>query len=234
VNAAPCHLYYDFAEHSEYCLSYGDTSATRKILIVPPLFDEMNRTRCMLVSVMRELAGRGVGSYLPDLPGCNESLADIANQTLGSWQSAVAAAARAFGATHIASIRGGALIDSGSALPHWRLVPAKGSSILKTMLRTRIAADKEAGRSSDMDILLAQAQSAPIELSGYSLSAAMLFSLEHGEIAAIQDVHEVTLGDGDGTIKGVPLWLRAEPQSDAAMSLAVAADLDRWSASCGG
>jgi hypothetical protein len=30
------------------------------------------------------------------------------------------------------------------------------------------------------------------------------------------------------------LWLRAEPGDDPAMSAAIAANLDRWSASCGG
>jgi hypothetical protein len=35
-------------------------------------------------------------------------------------------------------------------------------------------------------------------------------------------------------IMGSPLWLRAEPQDDPAMSAAIADDLDQWSASCGG
>ena len=45
---------------------------------------------------------------------------------------------------------------------------------------------------------------------------------------------EVTLGDGPGQLSGKPLWLRAEPQEDADMSVALAAEVDRWSASCGG
>jgi hypothetical protein len=35
-------------------------------------------------------------------------------------------------------------------------------------------------------------------------------------------------------VEGTPLWLRAEPQDDAAMSASIAADIDRWSPTCGG
>ena len=166
---------------------------------------------------------------LPDLPGCNESQADIAAQDIDGWRDAMNMAAQQFGATHIASIRGGALIDDGTALPHWRLAPAKGASLLKTMLRTRIAADKEGGRITSIESLLAEAQNRPLELAGYRLSAKMLFSLEHGDPAAHANEREVSLTD----ICGSALWLRAEPQDDAAMSAAIADDLDRWSASCG-
>ncbi len=234
MSASPAHLHYEFAGQREYCLGYGDAAAARTILFIPPLFDEMNRTRAMLVGAMRELAPRGVRSLLPDLPGCNESTASITTQTLESWRAAMAAAAEQLGATHIATLRGGALVVGDIALPEWRLVPAKGASLLKTMLRTRIAADKEAGKVSTADGLLAEANAHPVELAGYTLSAAMLFSLEHSDAATSARVREVTLGDGTDAVVGTPLWFRAEPQSDATMSVAIAADLDRWSASCGG
>ncbi len=235
MSLVPLHLHYEFDGRQEYCLSFGDTKATRNILIVPPLFDEMNRTRAMLVGTMRDLAARGVKSLLPDLPGCNESCADMSAQTVDSWRAAMAAAARTLGATHVASIRGGTLIDDAIALPHWRLVPGKGASLLKTMLRTRIASDKESDTTSTAESLLSAANHAPVQLSGYMMSAAMLFSLDNAAPASLSTLREVTLGDdSDDAITGTPLWLRAEPQSDAAMSVAIAADLDRWSTSCGG
>ena len=232
MNLAPRHLSYRFAGFDEACLSFGEAQADRVILIVPPLFDEMNRVRAVLVGAMRELAERGITILLPDLPGCNESLAPIAEQTIESWREALAAAAENFGATHIASIRGGALIVSGIALPQWRLAPVKGASLLKTMLRTRIASDKEAGHLTTVDRLMTDAQSGPIELSGYLLDADMLAGLDG---AVLGDVGvEVTLGDGPAQLRGKPLWLRSEPHEDADMSAALAAELDRWSASCGG
>lgn len=230
MKPAPAHLTYEFGGRHEYCLGIGDIGTPRRILIVPPLFDEMNRVRRMLVETMRALALRGVRTYLPDLPGCNESLADVSIQTLADWQQAIGAAAKQLDATHIASIRGGALIDHKPVLPHWRLAPVKGGSLLKTMLRTRISADKEAGFSTTIDALMTQAVSGPLALSGYHLGSAMLASLEGAEPVNVAGCHEAALADIDGSA----LWLRAEPQQDPAMSAALAAELERWSASCGG
>ncbi len=134
-----------------------------QILIVPPLFDEANRTRRMLVQTMRMLDKAGVGSLLIDLPGCNESRQGLQQQSLDIWRQAVGECAGQCAATHIASLRGGALVDDGAAdLPHWRLAPAKGASLLKTMIRTRIAGDKEAGKVTSEVELLEAVKSGPI------------------------------------------------------------------------
>ncbi len=213
-------------------MSFGVTDAARRIMIVPPLFDEMNRVRAMLVGAMRGLAGCGVMTLLPDLPGCNESIAAITEQSLASWQRAMSAAAHQLGATHVASIRGGALVVTDIALPQWRLAPVKGASLVKTMLRTRMASDKEAGLGSSIESLMTDANNGPLELSGYRLGADLLAELD---VAVPDDTaFEITLGDGPGQLCGKPLWLRAEPKEDAEMSTALAAELDRWSASCGG
>ena len=228
---APEYLTYRVAGHDEFCLSFGSDSA-RRILIIPPLFDEMNRMRRVLASAMRDLAGRGVDSVLIDLPGCNESLAPLADQSLNSWRDAVAACATQLSVTHIASIRGGSLIDSAKLdLPHWRLAPVKGASLLKTMIRTRIAGEKEAGNSISEAELMALAQNEAIELAGNALSPDMVAQLALAEPATLPLLTERKLGED---IAGSPLWLRAEPQDDAAFAANIAADLDRWSASCGG
>lgn len=226
----PLYRTYTYGGRQEFCLCVGEDVASRYVLIVPPLFDEMNRTRRMLVSMMRALAERDVRTLLPDLPGCNESLADISVQTLDGWRDALRAIASEMGVTHIISLRGGALIDDVAKVPVLRLAPVKGSSLLKTMLRTRLIADKEAGKSTTADDLLAQSKSQPLELSGYSLSAAMLESLERAAPADLPQVQEVSLAE----INGSPLWLRAEPQDDPAMSAAFAAKIAEWSAACAG
>lgn len=227
---SPSYLTYTYDRQHEFCLSFGDAAADRNILIIPPLFDEMNRARHMLVEAMRGLAKRNIRSLLVDIPGCNESHADITAQTIESWRDAMATAAQALGATHVASVRGGGLIDGAIDLPRWRLAPVKGSSLLKTMLRTRIAADKEGGRTTTADQLLAEARASPLELSGYLLGHAMLDSLDRAVPVPAPDLREVSLSEVDGS----PLWLRAEPSDDPAMSAAMAASLDRWSAACGG
>jgi hypothetical protein len=225
------YLRYTVAGRDEFCLRFGGNSA-RRILLIPPLFDEMNRMRRVLVSAMRDLDGRGVGSLLIDLPGCHESLAPLAKQSIDSWRDAVAACATQLSVTHIASIRGGVLIDNSHPdLPHWRLAPVKGASLLKTMIRTRIAGEKEAGNSISEAELMAQAKTAPLELAGNMLSPDMVAQLVVAEPVALSHLTERKLGED---IVGLPLWLRAEPQDDPLFSANIAADLDRWSAQCGG
>jgi len=231
VSPRPEYRTYHFAGHDEHVLCFG-AGSSRQILIIPPLFDEMNRCRRMLVQTMRGLAERGVGSLLLDLPGCNESPAELEGHSLGTWRDAVTAAATQLGATHIAALRGGALIDNGATdLPHWRLAPAKGSSLLKTIIRTRIAGDKEAGKATSEAGLMEAAKTAPIELAGNLLGPVMV-----AELASIEpaDPAILTVRSLGQDITGSTLWLRTEPQDNPAMSAAIAADLDQWSASCGG
>jgi hypothetical protein len=228
------HSGYVFAGAEEYCLIAGEANASRRILIVPPLFDEMNRMRRVLVSVMRQLADLGVCSILPDLPGCNESLANLVDQDLDKWRGAVAAAAQQLDATHIASIRGGALIDNLPAeLPHWRLCPVKGDSLLKTMLRTRIAGDKEMGIVSNMESLIEQGCREPIELAGNLLCPDMLSSMQYAQAEPLTQLTVAALGDGADDVSGSALWLRAEPQDDPSMAASITKQLYHWSASCG-
>lgn len=113
MSPRPEYRTYHFAGHDEHVLCFG-AGSSRQILIIPPLFDEMNRCRRMLVQAMRGLAERGLGSLLLDLPGCNESPAELEGQSLGTWRDAVTAAATQLGATHIAALRGGAHIDNGA------------------------------------------------------------------------------------------------------------------------
>lgn len=231
MSPRPEYRTYHFAGHDEHVLCFG-AGLSRQILIVPPLFDEMNRCRRMLVQAMRALAQQGVGSLLIDLPGCNESLAVLENQSLSTWREAVNAAATQLGATHIASLRGGALVDDGTPnLQHWRLAPAKGSSLLKTILRARIAGDKETGKATSEAGLMEAAKSAPIELAGNLLGPEMVGELAGAEPADVAQLTVRTLGQD---ITGSALWLRAEPQDDPAMSTAIATDLDQWSVTCGG
>jgi hypothetical protein len=228
------HIRYEFNGAYEFCLTAGDANAERRIIIAAPLFDEMNRMRRVLVSAMRLLAQRGIASCLPDLPGCNESAADLAVQDLQIWRGAFSAAAAQTGATHVACIRGGALISDGPTdLPHWRLAPVKGASLLKTMLRTRIASDKESGIINSMDGLLASGLEAPIELGGNRIGPAMLASLQDADAAVMAHLTIAALGEDDDDVTGSALWMRAEPQDDPAMAASIAHQLDRWSAACG-
>lgn len=203
------------------------------LLIVPPLFEEANRTRRTLVLAMRALAARGFAAVMPDLPGQNESLVALESVDLDMWQDALFDVAKTIdGPVLVASVRGGALIDHRvKAAAWWRLAPVGGASLLRTLLRARVSADREAGVTSSLESLSETAKSEPLLLAGNRLSPAMIAQLSSAEAQPVEPLRNVALG-ADG-ITGTPLWLRAEPGEDAAMAEAIAADIATWSASCG-
>ncbi len=229
------HITYSFDGKIEHVVGFGQADAVCRILIIPPLFDEMNRVRRVLLSSMRELHRRGTASFIADLPGTNESSAALADQTLTIWCEAAAAAASQLDITHIAAFRGGTLIDAAADhLPHWRLAQVKGASLLKTMVRTRIVGDKENGLSVTAEQIMQAAQKGPVELAGNILGSQMIAELGAAEPAVIKNIRTVNLGESVDSIAGSALWLRAEPQDDPAMALAIADDIHQWSAACGG
>lgn len=205
------------------------------ILFVPPLFDEANRTRRTLSLAMRSLAAQGFASVLPDLPGQNESLVPLEDVDLAGWRRALADVADAIdGPVIIASLRGGALIDHiAKADAWWRLAPVGGASLLRTLMRARVAADREAGITASLESLQDMAQTEPLALAGNRLSPAMVAQLGGAEVQPAAPLRTVALGHGDDAIAGTPLWLRAEPGEDRAMADAIAADIAAWSQSCG-
>lgn len=206
---------------SEELLVSFDKRRDRRILILPPLFDEANKLRRFIVQTMRALDSRGIDSFLPDLPGCNESLAPIANQSLTSWRGAVKAAVLAMGTTHILSIRGGALLAPAS-LPGWQYAPMTGAKLLRGMIRARIIASREAGRVETSDILLEEARQRGLRLSGWQMGAVLLRELEE----AVPVETELQTVISQKQIGTAGLWLRAEPGEDQTASEALAAIID--------
>lgn len=199
---------------SEYVLTF-DRNRARRLLVVPALFDEANKLRRFTVETMRMLDAQGIDTFLPDLPGSGESLAGLSAQTLSSWREAVADWAQVSRATHVLAIRGGAL-----ALPAridaLAYAPVSGASLLRGLLRARVIADREAGTASDRDGLVQAARGDGIELAGYRIGAAMFAELEAAEPPErVRAIAQVDIG-------GPGLWLRAEPDHDAAQASALA------------
>ena len=206
-------------EGTEYAVAF-DRGRERRVLVLPALFDEANKLRHFTVEVMRRLDEAGLDAFLPDLPGCNESLAPLEAQSLHAWRDAGEAAATHFGATHALTVRGGALCAPAS-LPAWRYAPATGASILRAMLRARVIASKEAGLEENRDTLLEQGRATGLELAGYRLGAAMIRELEAAEPPGGAALANIAQGD----LGGAGLWLRAEPDHDAAQAIALAANV---------
>jgi hypothetical protein len=200
---------------AEYALTF-DRSRTRRLLIVPALFDEANRMRRLTVEVMRRLDGAGIDTTLPDLPGTNESLQPLDTQEPQDWADAMTSAARLFRATHALGIRGGCLFTP-SDLPALHYAPAKASGILRQMLRARTLAAREAGREETRDGLMARALTDGIELTGHRLGAEFIRQFD-----PLVPPAGVTL-IAQEAIGGSGLWLRAEPSESEAQADALAA-----------
>ena len=232
MTAIPAFVSYEFADCKELCLSLAAQSG-RRVMLVPPLFDEMNRMRKMLVDVMRSLEAHEIASFLPNLPGTNESLRPLEQTMLSDWQKALEACAQQHQISHIASFRGGALaVAEMKTANHWIFSPVKGATILRTMMRTKVAADREAGLNIGLAELAARAKTGPLELAGNIIGSDLFTQLNAAEIPSMDNQRIVRLKSdnkpGDVQIPGTALWLRAEPDDDLDMSAAIAQDIAAW------
>lgn len=216
VESYPCPLP-GGAAASELAVVF-DQGRKHRILIAPALFDEANRLRRLTVETMRRLDGAGFDSFLPDLPGCNESERDLGTIEPEDWRMALDAAARHFGATHVFALRGGGLVIPDK-LPGWHFAPVRGASLIKTLLRARIIGSREAGREEDAAQLMEAGRENGIELAGYSLSAEMLRQLDQAVPSKRPGLTQID----QETIGGSALWLRAEPDEDPGQADALAA-----------
>jgi pimeloyl-ACP methyl ester carboxylesterase len=180
------------------------------LLFLPPLFEEMNRTRALLATVMRALAAQGFECWLPDLPGTGESERPLEQVSWQEWRDSADAAFEAAGAVASASLRGGALLDE-AAPARWRFAPATGASLARDLARAGLMT--EGG-------------------GGYAPSPALLDPLASAEPPAGGKVRTVRLAtdraEADLKLEGPPLWRRAEPQNSYELAEAMASDISQW------
>lgn len=211
-------------EAREAMLCFGPIDGP-KVLILPPLFEEANRTRFFLVEVMRGLASRGIGSVLPDLPGTNDSTVATVDARWADWQAAGAALPPPDATV---ALRGGALLDDAvSTERRWRLAPEAGSRLLRDMIRATAVTSKR--KAADIE---AVARAAPTALAGNDIHPDLFVALHTAVPARVGSVRTVRLeddaADADAHIAGTPLWRRAEPDHDTAMADAVVSDIAGW------
>lgn len=214
-----------------------------QLLIVPPLFEEMNRTRALLAAIGRRLTERGIGSWLPDLPGTGDSDLPLGAASWTNWRAALASMSGHITTTagnrpHLLSIRGGALLDdAASAASHYRVAPiAIGDRQLREMLRTRLAADQERGTPTTLAALEARLATETVELGGYPIVPALAADLRAAIAAPVAPLRTAAVGSGeaDRVIDGPPVWRQAEPAAAPALAAAIADDLADWIATCAG
>jgi len=105
-------------------------------------------------------------------------------------------------------------------VPGWDYAPQDGPKTLRSMIRARIIASREAGSEETRDAIEANGRAEGITLAGWHIGPALFAALEAAELATRED--GVTVIEHE-TIGGRPAWLRAEPDFDADQADALAA-----------
>jgi alpha-beta hydrolase superfamily lysophospholipase len=231
---------YAWAGGHEAMLRFGPASGP-VVIAALPLFEEANRTRAFVVTILRQLAQRGFAGALPDLPGTGESIVDTEQATLSHWIDAFKEAAAALRPTyetvHVVSFRGGALLDRDAiADTRWHLSPLPGATVTRDLGRVALAAAKEAGTPFDPATLTSPGSA--IEIAGNRLTRKLLADIERAEPVSAGPLRTVRLKTdpltADRHVEGAPLWRRSDPDNDAGLAALLSDDIAGWIASCGG
>lgn len=221
---APTVARYRVNGREEFLIRRGAGAAA--VLLIPPLFGEMNRCRRLLADVMAALADLGRSSAMPDLPGTGESQTALEAVVFEDWRIAVAEAGRLLASNSgtppvVASFRGGAVLDDATdAARRWRLAPVDGATVLRDLARAQrisTAVDRQ-----------------EVEFAGIPLRPSLIAGLAaapvsgHARIVRLEDDPK----PADGRLAGSPLWRRAEPGRDMALAQSIAEDIDRLAVPC--
>ncbi|MFN2258842.1 MAG: hypothetical protein ABR601_03270 [Parasphingopyxis sp.] len=219
---------YDCQGRAEFMISFRPEDAAARLLVVPPLFEELNRTRKLLSDLMRALADHGIASDLPDLPGTGESLTPLEETDWGGWRQAVVAAGAAADATHILAIRGGCLLDDAAGtLPHYRFAPVAGKNLLRDLVRARALGDKAFDKPAQQAVY-----DQTTLLGGYPVSAGMARALRDAEPSDVPSLRtarlESDLTEAEDRIPGAAPWRRAEPGAWPDATATIARNIIAW------
>ena len=218
------------------------------VIVAPPLFEEANRTRALIVAILRDLADRRIGGVLPDLPGQGDSVTRL--ETLSfldlrqGHDGVVDAVRRAGGIAYGVGIRSGALLDTSQLLRgRWYLAPQDGPDLLRELRRIKQATMP--GRlSEDWYVTTGLADDAaapPVEIAGNMMSTALVAGLGSTHFHTPQTASIVRVvrlvGDAaaaDRHLAGPALWRRSEPGVDLDLAAILADDIAHWIARCEG
>lgn len=203
-------------------------SVRGRLLIVPPLAEEMNKSRHVLSAMARAAGDAGYDVLLPDLYGTGDSGGDFGDATLELWRSDLDAAIERMPGTaplHIAALRAGALLAADALRRHpvqsLTLVQpqTEGRQVLTQLLRLRLASGLLGGEARETATQLRQRlqQQGTLEIAGYALSAALAAGLE------------------SLTLKQMPLervqrihWIELAPQADRPLMPVSQRITDEW------
>lgn len=221
--------HYDWPGGREAMLRFGPADGP-VVVAALPLFEEANRTRAFVVTILRELAARRIGGALPDLPGTGESLVPTDAATIMKMRDAYEAAThRLPGVAYGFGIRSGALLDSLALLNgRYYVTPQEGPDLLRELAKVRQEPSPD-GWWADEDVF---------EIAGNRIPSGLLAELtgvtpfDSGTIRTVR--LESDPKPADRKFPGAPLWRRSEPDNDPALAALLADDIAAWVRRCEG
>lgn len=193
----------------EWLVRIGDAAAPA-VLVLPPLFEEMNRTRAFLLALMRRLGQAGFSCVLPDLPGTGESPRRLEDCGWGDWQGAVDAVAGHCRPVSAIALRAGSLfsvaLDTATIC---RVAPVSGASILRDLERSNITGGGSGGYAPSPALVEALGAAEPVP-------AGRTLRLESDPAEAHRH------------LPGSPIWRRSEPETSSELAGLIALDFLEW------
>lgn len=206
-------------------------AARRRMLVVPPFAEEMNKSRHVLAAIVRAAADAGSEVLMPDLYGTGDSEGDFGDATIDIWRSdldAAVARMQSESPLDVVALRAGALLAADLAARHavrslTLLQPvSEGRQQLTQMLRLRLAAGLMGGGEKETAAQLRQrlADGEFLEVAGYRLSGELASGME--SLALLQMPA--------GAVEQVN-WIELAPQADRPLMPVSQRIVDQWRAS---
>jgi hypothetical protein len=241
--------HYDWPGGREAMLRFGPADGP-VVVVAMPLFEEANRTRAFVVTILRALAERGIASALPDLPGTGESLVPLEECDIIRIAEGIQYASEFFQdqgrPVYGVAIRSGALLDKWALQKaRWSLAPQTGAELVDELKRIKQASLGSARKLDEFwwfDPDLADGEpNPPVEIAGNLIPADLINILTAYQIWPNGDdfpVRTVRLESdpkaADLKVSGAPLWRRTEPDNDPALAALLADDIAAWVRACEG
>lgn len=165
-------------------------SSRGTVLYIPPIADEMNRSRAMIAAQARCLASSGLRVVLPDLAGCGDSEGEFQDASWAQWledlqQVYASIAAAADGPVSLWGLRLGALLAAQLServaaverLVLWQPV-LNGEHQVDQLLKVGVAASiGDANRQTRADYWAAFRRGDSVAVAGYTLTGAVAQAL---------------------------------------------------------
>jgi exosortase A-associated hydrolase 2 len=208
--------------------------ARQSVVIVPPLGEEMNKTRHLLAALTRQIADVGYDVLLFDFFGTGESEGDFAESSVATWRCDIDAVIQRLNPRvrlHMVGFRAGALMAVDAASRHdvhsLTLVQPQlsGRQQLDEMLRLRLTAALMDGSNREgVSALRSRLMAGEVlEVAGYGLSRDLAMGLDSLELSRLDSrtlaavncmeiVSEPTVGTRDGLRDAIESWKSAGMQ----------------------